>query len=89
MTIIVLTVLNIISFIIVVGMHICTHPKFVCSLLIDQMSYIMYTGAYSQTMVVHGFCNIDDVSWGTKGATDSHGGASMFFEDKVRFISSW
>jgi hypothetical protein len=22
----------------------------------------MYTGAYAQTMVIHGFCNIDDVS---------------------------
>jgi len=50
----------------------------------------MFTGAYAQTMVVHGFCNIDDVSWGTKGATDAHaGGKARFFEDKVKFIMSW
>jgi len=49
----------------------------------------MFTGAYAQTMVIHGFCNIDDVSWGTKGATDSHSGKSRFFEDKVKFIASW
>lgn len=78
-TIIVLTILNILSFILIVGMHICTHPKFVCKLMLDQISYIMFTGAYAQTMVIHGFCNIDDVSWGTKGATDSHSGKSRFF----------
>jgi cellulose synthase/poly-beta-1,6-N-acetylglucosamine synthase-like glycosyltransferase len=39
----------------------------------------MYTGAYAQTMVIHRFCNIDDVSWGTKGVTDSHAGISIFF----------
>jgi chitin synthase len=88
-TIIVLSVINVVSFIIVVAMHICTHPKFVFKLLLDQISYIMYTGAYSQTMVIHGFCNIDDVSWGTKGATDTHGGKARFFESKVKFISSW
>jgi hypothetical protein len=60
--IIVLSIINIISFVIVVGMHICTHPKFVCKLIFDQISYIMYTGAYAQTMVIHRFCNIDDVS---------------------------
>lgn len=79
MTIIVLTVLNIVLFVVVVAMHICTHPKFVFKLMIDQISYIMFTGAYSQTMVIHGFCNIDDVSWGTKGATDSHSGKNRFF----------
>lgn len=89
MTIIVLTVLNIVLFLFVVGMHLCTHPKFVFKLMIDQISYIMFTGAYAQTMVIHGFCNIDDVSWGTKGATDAHGGKSRFFEDKVKFIASW
>jgi chitin synthase len=60
-------------------MHLCTHPGFVFKLLADQISYIMFTGAYAQTMVIHGFCNIDDVSWGTKGATDSHGGKSAYF----------
>jgi chitin synthase len=78
-TIIVLSILNIVSFLIVIAMHFCTHPKFVCKLIFDQVSYIMYTGAYAQTMVIHGFCNIDDVSWGTKGATDSHGGKARFF----------
>jgi hypothetical protein len=47
-----------------------------------------YQGAYSQTMVIYGMCNVDDVSWGTKGATGS-GGQSRFFNNKVFFVSSW
>jgi hypothetical protein len=39
-------------------------------------------------MVIYGMCNVDDVSWGTKGATGS-GGQSKFFENKVFFVSSW
>jgi cellulose synthase/poly-beta-1,6-N-acetylglucosamine synthase-like glycosyltransferase len=35
------------------------------------MSYTAYTGAYAQTMVIHAFCNVDDVSWGTKGSAGS------------------
>lgn len=54
--------------------HIFSHPRFVCKLFIDSISYFCYTGAYAQTMVIHGFCNVDDVSWGTKGSTASHGG---------------
>ena len=51
------------------------------------MSYIFYTGAYSQTMVIHGFCNVDDVSWGTKGS--SAGGVKKYETDKVYFVSTW
>ena len=47
-----------------------------------------FQGAYSQTMVIYGMCNVDDVSWGTKGATGS-GGQSKFYNNKVFFVSSW
>jgi len=46
-----------------------------------------YTGAYSQTMVIHSFCNVDDVSWGTKGSVGS--GVKKYEVDKVFFVSSW
>ena len=46
-----------------------------------------YTGAYSQTMVIHSFCNVDDVSWGTKGSTGT--GVKKYEVDKVFFVSSW
>ena len=59
---------------IIILMHIPTHPVFFCRLFFDLPSYLVYQGAYSQTMVAHSFCNVDDVSWGTKGSTGSHGG---------------
>ncbi len=46
-----------------------------------------YTGAYSQTMVIHAFCNVDDVSWGTKGTQAS--GGKKYESDKVFFVGSW
>lgn len=53
--------------------HIPTHGRFVWSLVVDSLSYLTYQGAYSQTMVAHSFCNVDDVSWGTKGSSKAHG----------------
>jgi len=83
-----MVLINIGSTILIILMHFFTHPKFVIKLLWDSISYMSYQGAYSQTMVIYGMCNIDDVSWGTKGATGS-GGQSRFFNNKVFFVSSW
>ena len=69
--VLVLTCINIGLFVLLLIVHIPTHCKFVLKLLADQTSYMFYTGAYSQTMVIHSFCNVDDVSWGTKGSTGS------------------
>ena len=75
------------SFIFILFIHLPTHIKFVCKLLINTPSYIAYTGAYSQTMVIYSFCNIDDVSWGTKGSGSS--GVNRFMADKVFFVTTW
>lgn len=83
----VLAALNIICFLFVVFMHLPTHGKFVCKILMNTPSYIAYTGAYSQTMVIHAFCNVDDVSWGTKGSSGS--GGNKYEVDKVFFVGSW
>lgn len=82
-----MSVINIVLFLIVVLMHIPTHGKFVLKLLLDTPSYMGYTGAYSQTMVIHAFCNVDDVSWGTKGSHAS--GGKKYEADKVFFVGSW
>jgi chitin synthase len=68
-------------------MHIPTHLSFVCKIILNTPSYIAYTGAYSQTMVIHAFCNVDDVSWGTKGSSGS--GGKKYEVDKVMFVGSW
>jgi cellulose synthase/poly-beta-1,6-N-acetylglucosamine synthase-like glycosyltransferase len=73
MSILVMVGINLVGFFINIILHIFTHRDEVLRLLADQISYLAYQGAYSQTMVIHAFCNIDDVSWGTKGSSSSGG----------------
>ena len=82
-----MSVINIVLFLIILFMHLPTHCKFVGKILLDTPSYMAYTGAYSQTMVIHAFCNVDDVSWGTKGTQAS--GGKKYESDKVFFVGSW
>jgi chitin synthase len=44
-----------------------THFFFVFRLLVDVISYLAYQGGYSHVMLIYAFCNVDNVSWGTKG----------------------
>jgi hypothetical protein len=67
MCVFVMTCLNVGCYFLIVFIHLLTHPSFVCRMLIDAISYLVYQGAYSHVMVIYSFCNIDDVSWGTKG----------------------
>lgn len=76
------------SMILILILHLPSHARFVGKIICDWPSYLYYTGAYSQTMVIHGFCNVDDVSWGTKGSTDAHGGKAYEIQ-KVLFVSTW
>ena len=87
-SVLVLTVINLLLYSFIVFMHMPTHCGFVWRLLKDQISFLTFQGAYGQTMVAHAFCNVDDVSWGTKGSTASHGGKKYEIE-KVSFVSTW
>lgn len=87
-SILVMCAINIGGYFLIIILHVFTHPKLVWRLLIDTFSYWFYQGAYSQTMVAHAFCNVDDVSWGTKGSTSQHGG-KHYESDKVFFVSAW
>jgi len=87
-SIVIMCIINIGGYVLILFLHVFTHPKLVWRLLIDTFSYWFYQGAYSQTMVSHAFCNVDDVSWGTKGSTAQHGG-KQYENDKVFFVSSW
>ena len=88
-SVLVLTAINLGVYYFVIFMHIPTHCKFVCRIFIDQISYLTWQGAYAQTMVANAFCNVDDVSWGTKGSTAAHGGGKKYETEKVFFVSSW
>lgn len=87
-SILVLTGINLGVYYFVIFMHLPTHCGFVGRLFKDQISYLSYQGAYAQTMVAHAFCNVDDVSWGTKGSTAQHGG-KKYETEKVFFVSTW
>jgi cellulose synthase/poly-beta-1,6-N-acetylglucosamine synthase-like glycosyltransferase len=88
MSILIMVVINIVGYFGIIFSHLCTHPKLVWKLMSGTFSYWYYQGAYMQTMVAHAFCNVDDVSWGTKGSTGSHGGKG-YETEKVFFVSGW
>lgn len=88
-SVLVMTGINLGVYYFIIFMHVPTHCKFVCRIWKDQISYLTWQGAYAQTMVANAFCNVDDVSWGTKGSTAAHGGGKKYETEKVFFVSSW
>lgn len=82
-----ITCINIASYFIIALVHLPTHTSFVFKLLIDAISYMVYQGAYSHVMLIYAFCNVDNVSWGTKGNKGQrvHG----YLIEKVSFIADW
>ena len=52
---------------IVLLFNVIPHPKRVCEVFLDMIWYVYFSASYTHTFVVYAFCNIDDVSWGTKG----------------------
>jgi hypothetical protein len=88
MSVVVMLIINIGGYFAIILLHLCTHKNLVWRLICDTFSYWYYQGAYSQTLVAYAFCNVDDVSWGTKGSTSAHGGKG-YQVDKVFFVARW
>lgn len=82
-----ITCLNILVYILMAAAHVCTHFKFLFRMLVDAISYFSYQGAYSHVMLIYSFCNVDNVSWGTKG----NGGSRIqsYLIEKVSFVADW
>lgn len=85
--VLVITSINVLGYIVIALIHLPTHCKFVFKLAYDVFSYLAYQGAYSHVMLIYAFCNVDNVSWGTKG----NKGARVFryLIEKVNFIADW
>jgi len=79
--------INIGVYLLLLILHLPTHCGEVMRLLAGTISSIAYNGAYMNTMVIHAFCNIDDVSWGTKGANKS--GPKKYEVQKIKFVVTW
>ena len=48
------------------------NPSLTLDMIRSLPAYVFYTSTYSLTLLIYAFCNIDDLSWGTKGATDDN-----------------
>lgn len=87
MSIFIMICINLGLYIILLLLHLPTHCGEVFRLITATISYISYQGAYMNSMVIYAFCNIDDVSWGTKGANKS--GTKKYEVQKIRFVATW
>jgi chitin synthase len=83
----IITAINVLGYIVIALVHLPTHFGFTWKLLIDVLSYLAYQGAYSHVMVIYAFCNVDNVSWGTKGNKGQR--VSRYLIEKVIFIANW
>jgi chitin synthase len=79
--------MNVFAYILMALVHLPTHFKFVFTLLVDVISYLAYQGAYSHVMMIYAFCNVDNVSWGTKGNKGSR--VQRYLIEKVSFVADW
>jgi chitin synthase len=88
MSILVMILINLGIYLMILLLHLFTHPEYVWRLICNQLSYISYQGAYTMTMIIHAFCNVDDVSWGTKGTVSSNG-SKKYENEKIKFVGAW
>jgi len=83
----VITCINVASYLIIALIHLPTHTRFVFKLFFNAISYMVYQGAYSHVMLIYAFCNVDNVSWGTKGNNGKR--IHRYLIEKVSFIADW
>ena len=77
------SIINIGSMIIIAIMH-YWHCKDICKGILQ---YIFFTATYTHTFLIYSFCNIDDVTWGTKGI--AAGGTKEYRDEKIKFVFFW
>lgn len=86
--IILVVVSNLGMMILIILSHLFGGAFMVFDIIKCSLSYIYYTATYSHTLVIFAFCNIDDVTWGTKGLA-AGSGQNEFYYDKINFVATW
>ncbi|EAR85461.1 chitin synthase (macronuclear) [Tetrahymena thermophila SB210] len=86
--VIIMACLNTGSFFILLFVHLLFQPKLVWYIIISYWSYTIYQPIYNFTLIIFSFCNIDDVTWGTKGIS-SEATSQLFYQSKVKFLLKW
>ncbi|KAL4443113.1 hypothetical protein ABPG74_002180 [Tetrahymena malaccensis] len=86
--VIIMACLNTGSFFLLLLFHLLFQPKLVWYIIISYWSYTIYQPIYNFTLIIFSFCNIDDVTWGTKGIS-SEATSQLFYQSKVKFLLKW
>ncbi|KAL4509921.1 hypothetical protein ABPG72_010114 [Tetrahymena utriculariae] len=80
--------LNYGSFLVSLVIHFFFQPFIAWNILISFFSYWIYSPIYNHILLIYAFCNIDDVTWGTKGLTDGKQSQKLK-EEKIEFVGVW
>ncbi|CAK95179.1 unnamed protein product (macronuclear) [Paramecium tetraurelia] len=87
----VLVVVSIGSIILPIMSSICLLPQNILNAALTMIPYFYYQPTYMHLFVIYSFCRIDDLSWGTKGLTNT--GSSSVNSDKAyqkfKFLLKW
>ncbi|KAL4468650.1 hypothetical protein ABPG74_005153 [Tetrahymena malaccensis] len=86
--IIVIIIINTGYFLIIMGFHLLFQPKLVWLAFKSYLSFQFYAPVYQVFLSIYSFCNLDDVTWGTKGLQSSTQN-QIFVSDKVRYVRYW
>ncbi|KAL4500529.1 hypothetical protein ABPG72_002953 [Tetrahymena utriculariae] len=86
--IIIIILINTGFFFIIMAFHFIFQPKLVWLAFKSYLSFTFYAPVYQIFLSIYSFCNLDDVTWGTKGLQSSTQN-QIFVSDKVRYVRYW
>ncbi|KAL4468654.1 hypothetical protein ABPG74_005157 [Tetrahymena malaccensis] len=86
--IIIILKLNTGLFTLILFFHGIFQPKVLWVFLKSYFPYVLYSPVYQIYLTIFSFCNLDDVTWGTKGLQNSTQNLT-FLTDKVRYMKYW
>ncbi|EAR90454.2 chitin synthase (macronuclear) [Tetrahymena thermophila SB210] len=86
--IIIILIFNMGLILLILFFHTIFQPKILWLFVKSYFSYILYSPVYQIYLTIFSFCNLDDVTWGTKGLQNSTQNQT-FLTDKVRYVKYW
>ncbi|KAL4468651.1 hypothetical protein ABPG74_005154 [Tetrahymena malaccensis] len=86
--IIIILIFNIGLIFLILLFHTIFQPKVLWLFIKSYFSYVLYSPVYQIYLTIFSFCNLDDVTWGTKGLQNSTQNQT-FLTDKVRYMKYW
>lgn len=81
-----LVAINILCYIIPVIINPC---KSMFDVLFSTLDYLFYAPCYVHTLLIYAFCNIDDLSWGTKGLDAGSSMNDKSLKYKAQYVYKW